>query len=371
MNLIKQLMYMLLTTLLLLSCVKKSESAEESSDLITITKEQFNGEGMQLGKIQAHVFEQSVQCNATVVPLPGGMAKINAPVSGQLKTIYIQPGQYVVKNQNLFEIYGNEIIEIQRSCAEAAAQYKQLKNNYDRIKILHAENVVTEKEFIIAESNFLSAQANYNSLRLKLEALGLSVSKIEKCTFYTSYFIKSPITGNISKLNAHLGGFVDHQTTLVEVTDPTSFHLELSVYPKDINKLAKGQSVRFKSVNDDNVHQAVLTSIGLSVDNLSKSILCYASIVDKKAFNPVANQFVESEIVIGSDTVKALPSDAIVKNGDHYYIIVLKNKTNKAYQFEKVEIQVGRQHNEFTEVNVENEWGEILTKGVFNISSGI
>ena len=371
MNLIKQLMYMLLTTLLLLSCVKESESAEESSDLITITKEQFNGEGMQLGKIRAHIFEQIVQCNATVVPLPGGMAKINAPVSGQLKTIYVQPGQYVVKNQTLFEIYGNEIIEIQRNCAEAAAQYKQLKNNYDRIKILHAENVATEKEFILAESDFLSAQASYNSLKLRLETLGLSVSKIENGSFYTSYFIKSPIAGNISKLNAHLGGFVDQQTTIVEVTDPTSFQLELSVYPKDINKLAKGQSVRFNTVNDDNVHQAVLTSIGLSVDNLSKSILCYASIVDKKAFNPVANQFVESEIVIGSDTVKALPSDAIVKNGDRYYIIVLKNKTNKAYQFEKVEIQVGRQHNEFTEVNVENEWGEILTKGVFNISSGI
>lgn len=367
MNLIKQLIYTLLATLLLFSCVKESKSDEETSDLITITHEQFAGEGMQLGKIQAHVFEQIVQCNATVVPLPGGMAKISAPVSGLVKAIFTQQGQYVAQNQTLLEIKGNQIIEIQKQYAEAAAQFKRLKNNYELAIILQAENVITEKEYILAESDFLSAQASYNSLKLRLETLGLSVSKIENGSFYTSYFIKSPIAGNISQLNAYLGSFVDQQTSLVEVADPTSFQLELSVYPRDISKLAKGQSIRFKTVNDDNVHQAVLTSIGVSVDENSKSILCYASIADKKMFNPVANQFVESEIVVGSDTVMALPSDAIVKTEESSYLLILENKTDDNYSLKKVEVKTGRQINGFTEIIGELPINDVLIEGGYNI----
>lgn len=365
-NIVRYFIYTFLITMIL-SCVKDSKSVEETSDLITITNDQFAGEGMQLGKIESQVFKLFVKCNATVVPLPGGLARISAPVSGPVKAILVQQGQSVAKNQNLLEVNGNEIIEVQKEYVDAAAQFKRLKNNYERVKLLYAEKVITEKEYINAESDFLSAQANYISLRLRVETLGLSVSNIENGSFYTSYFIKSPIAGNISKMSAHLGSYVNQETILVEVADPESFQLELSVYPGDIGKLAKGQSVRFKPVDDLCEYQAYLSSVGVSVDENSKSILCYASITDKKTFNPVANQFVESEIIIDSDTVMALPSDAIIKSEGSFYVLTLENKTDENYLFKKVKVKTGRQVNGFTEIMDEIPINDVLIQGGYNI----
>ncbi|MEA4974212.1 MAG: efflux RND transporter periplasmic adaptor subunit [Paludibacter sp.] len=365
-NIVRCFTYTFLITMIL-SCVKDSKSVEETSDLITITNEQFAGEGMQLGKIESQVFKLFVKCNATVVPLPGGLARISAPVSGPVKAILVQQGQSVAKNQILLEVNGNEIIEIQKEYVDAAAQFNRLKNNYERVKLLYAEKVITEKEFINAESDFLSAQANYISLRLRVETLGLSVSNIENGSFYTSYFIKSPIDGNISRMSAHLGSYVNQETTLVEVADPKSFQLELSVYPGDIAKLAKGQSVMFRPVDDLCEYQAYLSSVGVSVDENSKSILCYASINTNKSFNPVANQYVESEIIIGSDTVLALPSDAVVKSENKSYVLSLQNKTDINIAFKQVEVKTNRQLNGLIEIIGDAPTGDILIKGAYNI----
>lgn len=369
MKTLKYLPFFVAASLILFSCGKKQESAVQESNLVEITKQQFATDSMQLGKIETKDFESIVKCNGSIVSLPNGMAKLNAPVNGIIKAIHCHSGQSVASNQALIEITGNEIIDMQKEFAEVSANFKRTKNEYERVKALYNEKVTSEKDFIFAESDYKTSMAKYNGLKLKIESIGLSTSKIENGEFYASYTLKSPISGYISKLKASIGSYVDSQTELLEIINPSMLQIKLSVFATDIAELKKGQSVHFKSAKAEDYNSATLTSIGVSLDNDTKSIECYASLTDKKLTNAIANEFIECEIITNVNTAIALPSEAIIKTETANVILVLEKQENEIYYFKKVDVKLGKQQNGFSEIMDNTIEGSVLTKGAYNINA--
>jgi len=369
MNTIKQLLLFAITLFFVFSCVSKNqETTEKESDFVEITNQQFITDSMQLGNIEKKSFERTIKSNGTIVPLPNGMAKVNAPFPGVIKKIYCHNGQFVEKNQPLFEISGNEIIDIQNEFAEASANFKRLKSEYERIKSLYNEKVTSEKDFVFAEAEYKTSLAKYNGLKLKIEAIGFSISKIENGEFYSSYSIKSPISGYISNLRINIGSYIDTPTELLDIINPNMFQIKLSVFASDIIDLKIGQSVRFKSKNTDEVHFASVSSIGVVIDAETKSIECYATIIDNEQKKSIVNEFIEAEITTNIDTVTALPSSAIIKNENGYFILILNKQENDKYFFNTVEVKIGRQYKGYTEINAPKIDGQILINGIYNIS---
>lgn len=367
MTTINRLLFYTTALLILVSCGNSQEPSAINTDLIKITGQQFTNEGMQLGEIETKAFESTIKCNGTIVPLPDGMARMNAPVPGIIKEINCTNGTYVDKNQPLMKISGNEVIDIQKNFAEASANYKRLKSEYERIRLLFEEKVTSEKDYISAESAYKVAMAEYNGLKAKIEAIGLSAAQIENGDFYSFYTLKAPIKGYISSLTANIGSYVDPQVTLCEIADPEKFQLRLSVFADQISVVKKGQSVRFKPVNSGSEYIATISSTGISVDIDSKSISCYALIKDKSYDTPIANAFVESEIIVRLDTVQALPTDALTKTETGYFILILENQEGEDYFFEKVDLSTGRINGGYTEILSPPAPGKILVKGLYNV----
>ncbi len=367
MNTINRLLYFTTATVIISACGNKQEATQQESNFIEITTEQFDGEAMQLGKMINKPFEKTIKCYGNIVTLPNGMAKVNATVDGLIKNIQCFNGQLVSKNQPLIEIAGNEIIDIQKEFAEASANYKLLKSEYERIKSLYTEQVTSEKEFLIAESEYKASMARYNGLKLRIEAIGFSISKVENGEFYTSYLIKSPIDGYVSNLRTNIGSYIDSKTDLLEIINPDLLQVKLSAFPNDIKEIKKGNSVRFKSAGNKVVYSATINSIGVAIDNDTKSIECYASI-KTKSINPIINELVEAEVITCIDTSLALPSNAIIKNENGYFILVLDTQETDKYLFNKVEVKIGIQNEEYTEIKESKIEGMILIQGNYNIT---
>ncbi len=349
------------------SCSKKSETTEINSNLVEITTEQFKTENMQLGDVESKVFETVVKCNGMIAPKHDGIINISAPVSGIIKDIKCHEGHSVGMNQTLIEIGGNDVIDIQRDFAEASAKYKKQKNEYDRVKSLFDEKVATEKDFIIAESDYKSALAMYNSLKLKLEKIGLSTAKIENGEFYTSYFLKSPVSGIISNLNAYIGNHIDEESVIAKITNPNKYIVIISVFPADINQVKVGQEVRFKPSNAQNFGSATINSVGIAMNEDTKAIECFANIKDKNNNYLIENESVTVEILTKSDTVNALPTEAIIKTEAGNYILALEKQEKDKYIFRKVNVTSGREFQNFTEIPDKISIPQVLTKGVYNI----
>lgn len=368
---IKNLCIVTLLVLLATACgnkIKTETSVPETDTLIVVTKSQFETENMVLKVPEIRPFNQQVKCNGKLVAAAGGTAKISAVIPGLVEKIFCVNGQNISRGQILFSISGNELIEIQRDYSETASQLKRLKSEYERSKELYSQKVATEKEFIQAESEYKAINARYSALKMKISLMGLDLKQIEEGNFSNSYQIKAPISGQIIRIDAAIGQYTDLQDYLAEITDNKQLSLKIDVFENDVRHLQKGQSIRFNLLNDTLSYSATLETIGNSVDNETKTSACYATInqADKKFVN---NAFVNVEITTNSDSVLAVPAEAVVKTEFGSYLLRMAKEDAENYYFGKTKVETGRINNEYIEIRNKIETGKILWKGAYNLNA--
>ncbi|NLE31939.1 MAG: efflux RND transporter periplasmic adaptor subunit, partial [Bacteroidales bacterium] len=358
---------LLLLLPVLQACGGAKEVTPEEPEGIILTEAQFAADSMRLGLVETRLFERMVKANGTIEPLPAGIAGVNAPVPGLIKAIHCHNGQVVSQHQALVDVGGSAVIDHQTNYVEAVAEFRQLKSEFERVKALFDEKVVAEKEFIRAEAALLSASARYNGLRIKLLAMGFSLSKVEQGDFYTTYTLKAPIAGVISSLPVHLGHAVDQQTELLTITNPSMLQVRLSVFPSDAALLKPGQRVRLKRVNETKVHEGSLTAIGVGVNTDTKAIDAYASLPTSKEARFMAMEYLAADIIAHTDSVKAVPDEALIKSDADYFVLVLDKQLNDRYVFSPVNVSIGRRQKGYTELLNPTLSGQLLAKGAYGL----
>ena len=370
---LKSILFIIIAGITFASCNHKPQNEEISTEedhFIVISYAQFETDEMIFGELQKMPFQEIVKCNGHVEAKSTGIAKVSPAITSLVKKVSISTGQKVNVGQVLFELSGNDFIELQQNFMESANQLKRLKSEYERIKSLYKEKVGTEKEMISAESDYKNVNAKYSALKKKLQFLGLDPAKIEETGFYNSFFIRSPISGYISKIHGSIGQYADQQTCLAEIIDVNQLHLQLSVFEKDINKLHPDQKIKFQlSDNSNRTYDATLKSIGRTIDTNTKSIQCYADIKDLQSANFIKDAYIEAEICTKTDTVNAITEEATVKMEGEYFILVLEKDDGENYFLRRIKVDIGRFNKGYVEVLEQSEYPKILTKGAFNINN--
>lgn len=347
-----------------------SATETENSDLIKISNEQMAANNMEIGGPTVQYIEDYVNCNGYITAPPNGIAQVSTQISGLVESINFSIGDYVKKGQTLCKLSSNEFIILQQSFAETSIQLKKLKSDYERSKILVDENIGAQKNLIAIESQYNIQKVKYNSLKLRLELLNLDISKIENGHLYSSFPLTAPISGYVTKSNVVLGEFIEQQENLFELVDTDNLHLQLFVFENNIAKMSLGQNIIFNSLNETNTnHTAVLTSIGKSIDEESKTILCIAKINENENSNFVNRTYVEAKIVINKYEVKALPNEAIFKSGNDYFVFTIE-KTDEEFKYlKKQKISVGRTSDKYTELINMDDLDKVVIKGVYNLQT--
>ena len=363
------LIIVLVLSVIFVSCKTKTEqSTDADSGLIKITKAQFESENMLIGEPTLYAFNDAVYVTGTIIPSVDGQVQISLSLSGLITKIHCKPGQIVRKGSVMFDVSGNAFVDQQKDFAESSAIVSRLESDYLRAKELNNSNIGTKKEFNYAESNYFAENAKYNALKIKLESLGLDVSKIKKGEFYSTYSIKSPINGFVSSINATMGQYVEPQQKIAEIIDDKSFQLRLSIFEKNINKIKVGQTVLFylngnKSVN----YKATINAVGKTIQPDSKSIECFAVIDNPKSIAIVSNQFVQGEVHVAVDSVLSVPETAIISTEKESYILVYEKEVNSIYYFKKTKVTIGRQANNNIELTEQLPSTKLLINGIYNI----
>ncbi len=348
---------------------KGNKSTEETtnSHLIKLTEQQFDANGMKLGKVSVQLFENIIDCNGYVTAKPNGMADISTQLGGLVKRIRVSSGDNVKKGDVLCEITSNEFINLQKNFAETSAKLKQLSADYKRAKKLYEEKIGSEKNFLAIQSSFKAMEATNKALKLQLSQIGLNVSKIEAGNFYPVYPVLSPISGQVSDISVNMGQYIEPQKKLMEVIDEDALQLKLSVFENDVPYLKPGQKVNFYTVNNkDSLYTATLNTVGKSINPETKTIICLANI-DKDQVNFVNNSFIRAGIITDKQEAPALPNEAIAKTETGYKVLSLEKKKGDVYYFKWVKVQTGRVSKQFTEILNGSDLGEVLVKGGYNL----
>lgn len=360
---------------LITSC--KNEVVEEpqkEDGLITVTKEQFQSTQMELGTLASQDFNVTIKSSGKIDVPPQYKAKITPFIGGYVKATKLLVGDKVSKGQALITLENTEYLDIQKDYVEVAEQINYLKSEFERQKTLYNEKITSQKNYLKAESDYRQAKGMYQGLREKLLLLNINPANVEKGKFTSVITLSSPISGDITVMNANVGMFMSPSDVIMEIVDTNFLHLNLSIFEKDILKVKAGQVINFiiPEASKD-TYTSKVQLVGKSIENKDRSISVFGVLNPADKSKLLSGMFVEANIIIDSKKGFGIPIDALITEENKNFVLLLQeNATNGNHIFKKTLVSIGEKSEQYVEIipnkNI-NENSKILTKGVFDLTN--
>ncbi|GGF14700.1 MULTISPECIES: efflux RND transporter periplasmic adaptor subunit [Flavobacterium] len=359
---------------------------------VELNEAQFKGSQIELGGFSQKNLSDVINANGYTKLPPQNQADVSVFTTGIVKSISVIEGQHVNKGQVVATIESPEFSKMQEAYLTSKSNLEYLKLEFERQKILSAEEVNSKKVFQQTKSNYETEKARFNSLQKQLSTLNINPNGPATSTVA----VKAPIAGFITEINIKLGSNVEAGKPLLGIVDNSKLHVDLLVYEKDLRKVKPGQDVRFILTNQDNTEiKGKIFSVGKSFENETKSVAVHADIINDKQ-QLIPGMYINALIDIGIKSVSALPVEAIVKADGREFIFVLeeghkeeeahdekqghahddgdKHEENegKTYHFQRIEVKTGTSQLGFIQATLLQKidaGSKIVTKGAYYIQS--
>lgn len=345
--------YIVLISLVFVACGNSEKTEEDtaiSTSVITLTQQQFDSEQMQLGTVAEQAFDETVKASGMIDVPSHNKSTVSTFVGGYITNTPLLIGDKVKKGQFLVSLENTEYVEIQQQYLEVAEQLSYLKSEFERQKTLYEEKISSQKSYLQAESTYKSALAHYNGLRKKLQMMHINPTSVEQGAITSTISLYAPIDGYVTKVHVSNGTYVSAADPILELIDTDHIHLELFVFEKDILNVKEGQPIRFRIPEaSDQSFNAEVHLVGTVIDDKTRRVTVHGHIDDEHT-GFIVGMFAEADILIEKTNRYALPKEAVIEVDDDFFVLVLKEKTDGAFHFEKVKVTIGKQTETYMEV---------------------
>lgn len=281
--------------------------------------------GLQYTTPESCVFTHMVTCNGKLVVAPGREITVPAPAAGNIKDLYVQPGQQVNTGMLVATITNTDFIALQQEWLEAKHQYTYLKDEYTRQGELTVENATSLKRMQVAQRDYLSAEARWKSLSLQLRQTGINPDSVRPERIYTVIPVYAKNAGYVSHISVNQGVWTDKGRPLLELVNNNHLQVVLDIPGKYLPFLQPGQEVSFHHAFDSaTLYKAKLKNILPEVDPETGMASVYAKPTGN-AQTIYRGMPVSVELSAGTDTAFLISTGAIVTADDGLYVIARKN----------------------------------------------
>lgn len=218
-----------------------SEAAEGHGDEIILPKAKADAAGVKSNIIQPAPFQQIIKTSGQVLAAQGDESVAVATVAGVVSFRgKVTEGMAVGQGKPLVIISSNNIADgdpVQR----ARIAYEVSKKEYERMKELIKNKIVSDKEFAQAEQSYENARISYEALAKNHSAGGQN--------------IPSPISGYVKSILVKEGDYVTIGQPLVSVTQNRRLFLRAEVSEKYYPYLRTITSANFQTPYNNQVYE--------------------------------------------------------------------------------------------------------------------
>ena len=363
----------------------KNETHEEvQSNFVSLTDLQTKTAGIELGSIEFKNLKTSIKANGMLTVPNQNKALVTSVTSGVIRTLFVQPGNFVEKGQTIATIVNPDVARIQQDLQTTNAQISLAEIELKRQQELVEGNAAPLKNVQRLQTELATLRATRNALEKQLTTMGIPVATVSRGNIITTLAVAAPISGTVSNVSAQIGSNVDPSTPIAEIVNNSQLHLDLFVYEKDLPKLHDDQTIHFTLTNNPGKeYDAQVYSIGTAFASESKTIPVHAVVRGNKS-GLIEGMNITAVISIGEAVVPAVPNDAIVTYQGQDYIFVLadqktqsrKNEGKSAgtenggneFLFQRMQVIKGASDIGYTEITPIKDippGSKIITKGAF------
>lgn len=359
----------LAASILFTGCGNKPETPAEAreatvtEDLVTLTDKQMANTRLQTGAIARQSISGTLKVSGQVDVPPQNLVSVSIPLGGYLKSTAMMPGTHVKKGQLLAVMEDPQYIQLQQDYLTARNRLGYAEKEYDRQRELNRNKAASDKVMQQAESEYRNLSVESKALAAKLSLLGIRAEQLTENNISRTINIHSPITGYVSKVNVNIGKYVTPSDVIFELVNPEDIHLNLTVYEKDLSKLAIGQpAVAYTNARPDQRYETEIILISHSLnENRSAEVHCHFLKYDKTL---VPGMYMNVEVKLGDMEENVLPDAAIVNFEGKDYVFTQE----AARSFRIIPVEKGQTSDGMTVVTAPDLTGkQIVTEGAYTL----
>jgi cobalt-zinc-cadmium efflux system membrane fusion protein len=368
--LIKKIIFIFLSSALLISC-SKSNNAPEVKKLdpleIAITPE-----------IQKQIKTEVVgnQDISETLMIPGRLeaqnlrlAKIGSPINGRVSDIFGGLGDVVKKGQVLARVNSIELTQNQLTLIKATQLIGLKTKAVERAKLLFEADVISKAEMQRIEAELEAVKADSRASKDQLEILGMSskaIEKLESSGQVNSYGdVISRTNGTIITKMINLGQIVQPEDVLFSVADLSKLWGVAEIPEQQVAFIQKDQDVTIEVPALNKKIQGKIVYEGDIVNPETRTVMVRTEIDNsdlKLKPDMLISMFIQSKKL----SKLAVPASAVVRENDRNYIFVQNNPNT----FRLREIELGHKDGQLINVLSGVSQGEtIVSDGAFHLNS--
>lgn len=246
-----------------------------------------------------------------------------------IKTDDVLAGKKVVAGQPLFLISGSGLADnnSQIRFMEAKNNYEKAKSDYERIKELASDKIVSEKDLLAAKNQYHNAKLNYDNISQNFDSSG--------------EIIASPMDGFIKQVFVQNGQYVETGQPIVSVLNNKTLLLNAEVQQKYAPILGSINSANIRTLHDNKTYtleqlNGKVLSFGRSTS--PDNYLIPVSLQIDNNGNFVTGGFVEVYLkTLSNSQALTIPVSALLEEQGRFFVYVQITPE----LFEKQEVDIG------------------------------
>lgn len=333
---------------------KEEAEGAHASDEIILPKAKAEAAGVKSHVIQPGDFQQAIKTSGQILTAQGDESVAVATVAGIVSfRSKVTEGISVGRGATLLTISSKNIAEgdpVQR----ARVTYDVSKKEYERMKALVKNKIVSEKEFAQAQQNYENARISYEALGKNHSAGGQSIT--------------APIGGYVKNILVKEGDYVSIGQPLVSITQNRRLFLRAEVSEKYYSYLPSITTANFKTAYNNHTYalkelNGKLLSFGKSSGDNSFYIPVTFEFDNKG--NIIPGSFVE--VYLLSSPIKnviALPRTAITEEQGTFFVYLQLDEEG----YKKQEVTLGGDNGKSVQILSGVKAGDrVVTEGAYQV----
>lgn len=327
---------------------------KEGSNEIVLTPEKARAAGVEVSEITPGIFHQVIRTSGQVLAAQGDERMAVAPVAGIVSFRHrVVEGMSVSKGSPLVVLSSDNLADGD-PVQKARVAYEVAQKEYERMKALVGDKIVSEKEFAQARQTYENARISYEAVARNQSGDGQVVT--------------APMTGYVKNLLVKEGDYVSVGQPLASITQNRRLFLRADVSERYYGQLADIASAHFRTPYNEQVYD---------LEELNGRLLSYGKASDENGYYlPVTFEFDNKGAVVPGSFVEvyllsrpiqnviAVPETALTEEQGSFFVY----RQVDAECYEKQRVSVGADDGQRVQILEGVKPGDrIVTRGAYQV----
>ncbi|HKI62308.1 MAG TPA: efflux RND transporter periplasmic adaptor subunit [Mariprofundaceae bacterium] len=312
----------------------------EEGAVLKLTPEQSRQIGLKVETIQLQQRPITIAAPGTVAFNGYALADVTSQVDAVVAERHVKLGEQVKQNQRLVTLRSTSLASAEADFLRADAEYRTSRAEYERLKGLAEQKIVSQARLQQSESAFQSSQAAFAAARASMFAYGLNEKDIDALARQKDYgrlILLAPIGGTIIADDFRVGQHIAAGSLLVQIADESTAWVEARMSEDQALRIRVGQPVIVTPKNGEGHFAGKVVALHHQLDPTTRT-----AGVRLEVENPddalAPGMFVDAEIMIGdADAAILLPELAVQRQGSEHIVFVEEEPGH--YERREVEVE--------------------------------